>query len=123
MPYIVCTNTPGNLPDGTEPRAYATIEEARDAARGEVETSLERAPEGDRNFLSRHFAGKIAYLPEHGGVIGPLPDGYVIDVQAKSWPELAELAGVPFQTESHPGPRYEGIARDHARILDAYNDQ
>lgn len=107
MPYIICVNQPGCLPE-QDPIAVATLEEARSLACDEIDIS---ARERSRRNLT-NFTIEVEQLPEDGGIIGPLPDGYVIDVQARTWSELAELAGF------HAPPQYEN---EREELLDAYN--
>lgn len=114
MPYIICVNQPGCLPEA-DPTAVATIEEAREAATQECTVSEARFPGtaesggwGDPKVWTP-FEDAARELPESGGTIGPLPDGYVIDVRQVSLDELAGLAGCT------NGAWSEGA------ILDAYN--
>jgi hypothetical protein len=118
MPYIICVNTPGNLPE-SEPYAVITLEDARDAAFTEVQA---RRPEGDDYHTDPwpDLAVEAEHnVPEQGGVIGPLPDGYVIDVTRVTWDEMSNLAGA---SQVMGIAAEEGDAEDQAAILDAYND-
>jgi len=103
MPYIIIVNRPGYLPE-QDPYAVASVEDARDAACEEVEaTSTAR--------LEMQVADELEAarrLPFGGGIIGPLPDGYVIDVRRVSWHELARIAGTG--------------STDPQAILNAYNN-
>lgn len=97
MPYIVKTEPPtcseaherGNAPDGNAPEcvicggtdaptalAYASMGEVRSAILTEL---------GDRGYIDgpeHELCGAVADLSDaSGGTIGPLADGYVIDVQ------------------------------------------
>jgi hypothetical protein len=106
MPYIICVNRPGYMPEA-DPVAVITLEEARAAAWALVFDSK-----------SQHIDGsEVDALPESGGTIGPLPDGYVIEVQQVSFHELALAAG-----HEHPPARNEVcMPEDQVRVLDAYN--
>jgi hypothetical protein len=122
MPYIICVNQrtylptePGAAPmwrddERGDPVAVATIEEARETAREEL-VSMERTTLAEA-ARATELGEDIRTLPESGGVIGPLPDGYVVDVQRVTWDELARVA--------KRWPR--ALAEDPARILDAYNN-
>lgn len=107
MPYIICVNKPGCLPEG-DPVAVATLDDARERAREEIGTSADALGEEQaaRDYF-RAAEGEADVLPEQGGVI-QLPDGYVIDVTAITWRELATLAEI-------------GHGYTHDEILDAYN--
>lgn len=89
MPYTICVNMPGCLPE-QDPVAAATIEEARDIAATEVECSSTWI--GSEYTMSDFtaLARAAGTLPEQGGIIGPLPDGYVIDVQPIEWGVLID---------------------------------
>lgn len=120
MPFLICVNKPGNLPE-IDPTAAATLVDAIEAAEAHIDTSQDALGEEDgaRRYFEPARRHALALGPD-GGVIS-LPDGYVIDVTPVSYRDLAERAGIAFQTVPHPGPRYEGIERDQARIIDAYN--
>jgi hypothetical protein len=99
MPYIICVSRPGCLPE-QEPFAVADLGEAKDHAASiavEANTSL------------RHV-GQAHTLPEEGGRIGPLPDGYVIEVRRVDWLELAASMAQRF------------IGQPPDVILHAYNE-
>lgn len=108
MPYVICVNQPGYLPE-SDPVAVATLDEAREQARECVGTSADALGEEQaaRDYF-RAAEGEADALPEQGGVI-QLPDGYVVDVRVVTWDELADLAG--FSSTRHT----------HDEILDAYN--
>lgn len=120
MPFIVCTNLPGCLPE-SDPVAVATIEEARWRAAEELAEANSIAETGcaDRAFTPAERAEVDEHISNEGGTIGPLPDGYVIDVQPYWWVTLAR------QTDD----TYRGIgdevppAHVQQRILDAYNNR
>jgi hypothetical protein len=99
MPYIICVNQPGCLPE-QEPYAVATIEGARQAVFSEAEDAL---GVGDLDAVRM-----CREITESGGVVGPLPDGYVIDVRRVTWQELRKLTGLLSMV-------------DREAILDAYN--
>jgi hypothetical protein len=116
MPYIV---TPGiqTTDAGTnfDATACADIGEARSAILTEL---------GDRGYIDgpeHALCGAVADLSEaSGGTIGPLPGGYVIEVQAVTWDELGELTGRPYlAVNARPGCGAAEVAR--AALLDAYN--
>jgi hypothetical protein len=119
MPYIITTTIPGcGSPCGGEPEcervidtrfAVATLEEAREHCFDLIGQTLTTEAE--------HQAGAVcatdAYeITEHGGSIGPLPDGTMIEVAPTTWAELVNA----------PGFRL-GVLSEHrrARIIDAYN--
>jgi hypothetical protein len=86
MPYTICVNQPGYLPEA-DPYAVATFEDAREA----VDAELSRSNvEGLMDFAALN--AEVAALPESGGTIGPLPDGYVIDVTEHSYDSIAAQA-------------------------------
>lgn len=91
MPYIICVNQPGHLPEGQQPVAVATIEEAREAAAAEVQVSMDRFGE-DLDALKRYgfkdAENAALEVPEHGGLIGPMSDGFAIDIQYYTWMEM-----------------------------------
>jgi hypothetical protein len=74
--YVVVVNLPGFLPE-QEPVVVGTLEEAQIIAHDEVGRSYDGLPL-DAEWSSLH--DRVDALPADGGVIGPLPDGYVIDV-------------------------------------------
>lgn len=104
MPYIVTVNQPGCPPEA-DPTAVATIEEARDAAVDHI-TGTPNTADGEWTLLQACQA-----LAETGGVVGPMPDGYVIDVRPVTWEELHALSSCSIP--SH--------ASNHEHVLDAYN--
>lgn len=120
MPYTVCINRPGFLPE-QDPQAVATIEEACAYVEGELDAPLydqfDKVSDIERvhaHVLNELQATVRHALGETGGVIGPLPDGYVIDVWPVSYAELLNLVidgagGVPDDVSG--------------AILDAYNSQ
>lgn len=55
-------------------------------------------------------------------MIGPLPDGYVIDVQRKTWLELMEAAGMDWPVALLHADTYADHIGDYSDpILDTYN--
>lgn len=128
MPYIVCVNKPGELPE-TNPTAVSSVEEMRDAARSEYNRSRESFEYGpddpERGEWLDHFEqiddlGDAIPLP---AVIGPMPDGYVIDVTHVEWLELARRSGDESVTGARDiRTRAEQTAFEQ-EILDAYNAQ
>lgn len=126
MPYVIETTTP---PCGAQFRrcqdpehatvtsyAVATLDEAREAVQdiaAEVTSSHPYALDAEPTWPERDALA----IPEHGGTVGPLPDGTVIEVRQVSWDELAKLAKHPMANHALPDP-----SRVHrAAILDAYN--
>lgn len=94
MPYIITPCPRGCRAEDMEHRtAVATLDDARQASWQIVEDqSLSSGPSygsEDEAMATFRAAHKMS---EHGGTIGPLPDGYVIDVQCVTWTELAALA-------------------------------
>jgi hypothetical protein len=99
VPYIITVNQPGYLPE-SDTLACATIDEARchaldvyDERRGtdEDDAAAGIGPDDPIRGAWLDCADAIETLPEHGGVVGPLPDGYVIDVQFFTWDEFMNL--------------------------------
>lgn len=114
MPYIICVNRPGCPPE-QDPYAVATLDDAREAAATEYIESW--TAHADRSVPASNPGLNACYdLPETGGVIGPMPDGYVIDVRRVSYPELAKLSG-----DNHPYRRDELCSDTRDQILDTYN--
>ncbi len=80
MPYIVHSYIPAGIGRPETRHAVATLEEARDLAATEVE--------GSPAWIGTEYAwndcprltADAENLPAEGGTVGPLPDGYVIDV-------------------------------------------
>lgn len=107
MPYVVCINRPGCLPEA-DPTAVETIDEAREVAQDAVRMSSQDAPDGEGYGSSFEQAYT---LPETGGVIGPMPDGYVIDVQRVEWSALPMF-------DTHRPDVYRS---NRAAVIDAYN--
>jgi len=112
MPYIIVVNQPGYLPE-QDPYAVATLDEARAAVHHEIDLASSNEPDADDAAALDALAVESRSLDEAGGIIGPLPDGYVIDVRRVSWPELYHLAGHP----SKPGT----LNSTEAEVIDAYN--
>lgn len=111
MPYIICVNQPGCLPEA-DPVAVATLDEARAVALAEVEQSYQSIYPALR-LEERLTASRT--LPDEGGVIG-LPGGYVIDVQPIGEGELESICGIDL--DEMPDVRTpEGLAE----IIEAYN--
>jgi hypothetical protein len=82
MSYIVTTTrtsyyrgVPGSSALTTVPRTVATFEEARDAAKDII-------IDGPSRNRVDSFIFDTYHLREPGGLIGPLPDGSVIEVRA-----------------------------------------
>lgn len=124
MPYIISVNMPGYLPE-QDPTATATLDEARQHATDEVR----RSPGYDEAMdLAPYTAadGAIAAMSTDGAVIGPLPDGYAIDVQRVTWTELATLAGYNTMTPRDDIAELERVGYQGQsfadEIIDAYND-
>jgi hypothetical protein len=122
MPYIVIVNMPGCLPE-QDPHAYATLDDdgARDAALEEVVRALDASGyDPDAEGGTAHpLVQEVNALTERGGVIGPLPDGYVIDVQCVTWHALVE----PVAALGWVDPLVPDSDKERADILDAYNAQ
>ncbi len=117
MPYIV-TSTKPEMADTLVPgqpwprsvsrRAVATLDEARYAAAEAGRQAVDRQwVEGE------HLRATLAAmeLPEHGGTIGPLPGGTVIEVEQVTVFELWESAGRPCGAPP----------MDDSEIIDAFN--
>jgi hypothetical protein len=111
MPYIVCVNRPGYLPEA-DPTAVATLEDARECAAQEIaRANVELEGMGDPAAFTPHerFTADES-ISEDGGLIY-LPDGYVVSVDAVTWTALAHLAEMPMQDSTEQ------------EVLDAYNGQ
>lgn len=106
MPFTICVNRPGYLPEES-PRAVETIEEARSAASDHIIGTPMLADD------ESHLLRWAAKLPESGGLIGPLPDGYVIEVSHVSYGNLWKA--ITGSKDNQP--------IDTADIVDAYNAQ
>lgn len=72
MPYIIVVNMPGCLPE-QEPIAKATLAEARESAADEIN----ERPWVDDQATMDELYDAAGSLPETGGIVGPLPDGYI----------------------------------------------
>lgn len=117
MPYIVCVNRPGCLPEQS-PLATATIDEVRRAARAALDDSLpqDRSLNSDEQRADRWARLAIQDMIDggEGGTI-TLPDGYVVDVRRVTINELAALCGKWNERGSSDFST--------AAIIDAYNEQ
>lgn len=104
MPYIITTTDPyGDSTPAVTSRAVATLDEARESARDEVERTPMTAV--DETRLMREAMS----LAESGGTIGPLADGAVICVDRVTWDELR----IPRKTD--------GVMASGSQILRAFN--
>ncbi len=113
MPYIICVNRPGYLPE-QEPVAVATLEEARDEATNALaQHGIAAKGEGMRLWVPP-LVTTAQTLPEQGGTVGPLPDGSVIDVQQVGIKELARLC------DFTPSASDGGVVTADV-VIDAYN--
>ena len=118
MPYVITTTdtrlyaddpTAEFMPDAKPVqtrRAVATLEEAKRHANGVIDGSgyahIEQVAES---------YSKVDALSSAGGLVGPLPNGTIIDVECIGWQELARrLCTVDLGTE---------VAR--AADIDTYN--
>ena len=77
MPYIICQNIPGCLPE-EDPVAVATHFEARETAAHYVE----QITGGDDAYEEVYTDAQN--VSELGDVFGPLPGGYIVEVQPRS---------------------------------------
>ncbi len=111
MPYIIRSNKPGRLPV-----AVATIEEAREEADRALKDALSAYDAQGEHPSARDLHAAAMAMPETGGVIGPLPDGYVIEVHHLRWDELRELLP-PRDT-----PIIREIGDAGQPLIDAYNE-
>lgn len=90
MPYTICVNRPGYLPE-SDPTAVATLDEAKAI----IDSERDRYYGDHGTDASEHtIIVQTQNLPITGGTIGPLPDGYIIDVQRLDWIDLARLCGM-----------------------------
>jgi hypothetical protein len=111
MPYIV-TTTPSksyagrarNVDAFPTRRAVATLDEARRCAI--------RAVGDERGLDWQRHRNAATWLPEHGGTVGPLPDGTVVMVEPISYDDLAYH--VPDLVRTTGFDQY-------AQLIDAYN--
>ena len=87
MPYIICQNIPGCLPE-EDPVAVATHFEARETAAHYVE----QITGGDDAYEDVYTDAQN--VSELGDVFGPLPGGYIVEVERVHTHRLAALAGV-----------------------------
>lgn len=76
MPYIVRTQRAGHPPWNRT--AVADLDEARAVARTDAGDCGATGPDDQVNVA-------ILDLSESGGTVGPLPDGYVIEVLSVCW--------------------------------------
>ena len=127
MPYIITTHnegpppdedgTPGAIIPGTH-RVVATLDEARQYAHSIVspfDADATPAPDDDLNDYSRSYfrsCADVECMEEHGGTVGPLPDGTVIEVVPTSRAFL--LAAVPVGVRA-------SFPYGEAGDIDAYN--
>lgn len=82
--YVICVNRAGFLPEA-DPYEVEGLEAARDAACEEVHRSFD-LPGYDANHSPAehgHALDQANALGEGGGIVGPMPDGYVIDVSPR----------------------------------------
>jgi hypothetical protein len=107
MPYLITTKNRLDHRADVEAllrgrRAVATLEEAR------IEAAVLLRSHGEEGKAQ----GVEMWLPESGGTV-TLPDGTVIEVEAKSWADIAEAVkflGRGYVTES-----------EWPEVLDAFN--
>jgi hypothetical protein len=108
MPYIVCVNLPGCLPV-SDPIAYSTLEEVRDQTDLIVRNSLDDCDGWNTNTSNVfELCNSAQTINDDGGIIGPLPDGYIIEVTRVSWDYLV-------------GPENWNASTTEQEIIDAYN--
>lgn len=129
MPYIITTTNPSlraafneaggrgvdlaeRIDDAESDLAVATLEEAREVAVDALGVRSDRVPpdELDRKAVNDSVG-------EVGGVIGPLHDGYIIDVRRLTWAELHSLTPL-FAQGSFAD--FDGPVED---IIAAYNER
>lgn len=122
MPYIVTTTERGPVEPGIDwsnltsvsRRAVATLEEAKQRATAPVFAHF-RA-----HGPAQPLYNAIEALPEHGGTIGPLPDGTVIEVEPVPWEAVAKRAGYPPLNLAALSKRHR--AEYQESILGTYNN-
>lgn len=114
MPYTVCVNQPGCLPESS-PAAYATLEEARWAMAEEIA----RSDEGNTAFTPYERSLADEAVGEDGGLYH-LPDCYVIDVTYVEWSQLARMCDPPLPITGPAGREWTDEDKDE--IIDAYNE-
>jgi hypothetical protein len=119
MPYIITERWDGatHPKPGNNPVAVATLGEARAEARTFINTVADRSP-GRWMYEMRQ---ECQQMPESGGVIGPLPDGTVIEVRPITLYGLAENAGWRGWRLTRVTARPDLV--DPSEIIDAYNAQ
>lgn len=93
----------GVRPSKGSVRAVATLEDA-------IQWVCEYADEYDAPTPG--FDALASAIAPHGGTVGPLPDGMVIEVQPITWADLASKAGF-YAPPQYPNEREE--------LLDAFN--
>ncbi len=92
MPYTFLVYQPA-LRAGAVPRAVDTLARARSEALEHIVDSYDPYDPHHRSEIGiwQHFEVDAQRIPESGGALGPLPDGYVIEVR---WVGGAEFRGV-----------------------------
>lgn len=132
MPYIISVTAPratartangrdlerhersGSGRDTISSVAVATIEETREAAQNAVIDGCATNPPQSPGSCAHHYDA-ASTLGEQGGTIGPMPDGYVIEVQFVTWPDLWRLSGSPVLVD-------DGTPASD-KTLDAFNER
>jgi hypothetical protein len=117
MPYVITTTAgtgdgyPCNTPSGFAEirRAVATLDEALEYAHSLV-------PD-DEHFDHNNRHAAIDSLGNHGGTVGPLPDGTTIQVEKVGWLDLSRSARIPDGWADHGEP----TELRQRSIIDAYN--
>lgn len=125
MPYLITTwhnEDAAPVPVVPKPkdtrRVVATLGEARDRALSIV-LNIEHAKQDPARVGTYSEADAVARsLPKEGGIIGPLPDGTVIEVTSVSWNWIIGVA-------DDAGIDTDSIYADGGdlAILNAYNER
>jgi hypothetical protein len=99
MPYVITTGASWGKNLGardkyavTSRRAVATLADARAAANDAI---YRGEGESDHAHHWQPFYVDADALPEHGGRVGPLPDGTVIEVEPLDWRALRKWEHLP----------------------------
>lgn len=93
--------------------AVATLEEAREMAKAEVVRCI-----GTKGWFGKSVHEQYESLPDSGGMIGPLPDGTLIEVRQVSWDDI--LRNLDVSGEEYERLADTNLTRD-ADVIAAFN--
>ena len=96
MPYVITATRVAERNFEEQPlhtitrRAVATLYEAREQTDDSVFEAFERERRPDAEMPPEYYelSTQARKLPGHGGTIGPLPDGAVIEVAPITWASI-----------------------------------